>query len=306
MQELVDLLEKGLNSSDLQSILIEMARRRSESVQPSGILKEFRENRFLKPSEISQAAFNRIDRLAYRILGNDFSPIELSPVAPFGSCSSVTNLSQNLVISTIRHSEVLADPTNAMAIEASIRRKALLEKDPKSVQEINLCSSHRLIRAQSFGNEKFTAHFRVFALVTAGKDTGHFRFEISQLEEHIRFYLELCKQLGILEDSELRISDFSGKFDQSLLDPGLNHLKTSYPEVEIIWDNERTEARHYYNPVAFRIRFHDNEGNEWDLADGGSNDWTQIYLNNKKERLLSSAIGTELLLKVFPYIRVPD
>ena len=302
VKESVNLLGGGLNSSDYQSVLLEIARLRSIKTKPSGIMREFGTNRFLKPSDIPQAVFNRTDRMAYECLPDVFNSIELSPLAPFGSCSSVSNLSQNLVISTVRHSEVVADPTNLLAIEAAYRRKTLLDNDPKSTGLVKLCSSHRLVRGQSFGtgNGKFTAHFRVFSLLTAGRDEGHSGFELGQVEEHIGFYLDFCSRLGILQGAELSISDFSGSFDTGLFDPVFRRLETRHPEVKFISDNERKEARNYYSPLAFRIRFFDDNGQAWDLVDGGLTDWTQIYLNNRKERMLGSAIGTELLLRVYP------
>lgn len=302
VSELLDLLGEGLNSSDLQSILIEASRRRSLNKKPSEILKEFRDNRFLKPCDIPQVAFNRFDRQAYELLPDDFISIELSPVAPFGSCSSVTELSQNLLISTVRHSEVIADPTNVLAIEAAHRRKALLDKGPETSEPVKLCTSHRLIRAQSFYNEKFTAHFRVFSLITAGRDTGHSEFELYHMEEHIRFYLDLCRQLDILEKAEVRISDFSGRLPSSLLENVFERLRNSFEGVKYMLDNNRIEARNYYAPLAFRIRFYDSNQQGWDVVDGGFTNWTQLFLNNKKERLLTSAIGTELLFRIFPQV----
>ena len=35
------------------------------------------------------------------------------------------------------------------------------------------------------------------------------------------------------------------------------------------------------------------------LADGGFVDWTQTFLADRKERLMTSAIGTELLCRMF-------
>jgi hypothetical protein len=52
----------------------------------------------------------------------------------------------------------------------------------------------------------------------------------------------------------------------------------------------------------FRIRFRDADSRTWDLVDGGFTDWTQLLLTSRKERFLSSAIGSELLLRVFPGI----
>ncbi|MDQ5937177.1 MAG: hypothetical protein QG574_4536, partial [Cyanobacteriota bacterium erpe_2018_sw_21hr_WHONDRS-SW48-000092_B_bin.40] len=35
------------------------------------------------------------------------------------------------------------------------------------------------------------------------------------------------------------------------------------------------------------------------LADGGFVDWTQLLLGDTKERLMTSAIGTELICRLF-------
>jgi hypothetical protein len=39
------------------------------------------------------------------------------------------------------------------------------------------------------------------------------------------------------------------------------------------------------------------DGGEWEIADGGFVDWTQRLLENKKERLLISGFGLEMLVK---------
>jgi hypothetical protein len=156
------------------------------------------------------------------------------------------------------------------------------------------------LRAQSFEEEKFSAHFRVFALVSAGRDTGNFAFELAQLEEHIWFYLTLCTKLNILREAEVHVSDFTGKFSTSLLEEMFGRLGESFKEVGFLLSPDRAEARNYYSPLAFRIRFSDQEGRTWDLIDGGFTNWTQLLLNNRKERFLSSAIGSELLFRIFP------
>jgi hypothetical protein len=271
---------------------------------PSSVLREYRSSRFLKPSEIPQQDFIRLDKLAYDCLPGDFISMEFSPVAPLGSFSTISNLSQNLAISTVRHSEVVSDPTPLMALEAAVRRKEVLEKEPKSPRKVKLSTSHRILRGQAFENDKFTAHFRVFALVTAGRDEGRYGFEIASLEEHIRYYLDLCGRLGILNGAEVSLSDFTGKIDPRLLEGILERLRDTQGDVKYAIDKRRTQARTYYKPLAFRIRFRDDKGRQWDLVDGGFTDWTQVFLNNRKERLLTSAIGSELLMKVFPGVIV--
>ena len=293
-------LSENMSNSDLQSLLIKVYRSRALGRSPSMVLEDYRKSRFTRPSEIPQVVFNRLDTLAFSMLPGEWHSVELSPVTPLGTCTSLSNLSQNRMLSTIRNSEVVADPTSTLALRAAILRKECLEADARSTQTIQCCSSHRLLRAQAFGEDKFSAHFRVFSLVSAGRDTGNFTFEIIHLEKHIRFYLELCSMLKILESAEVHLSDFSGTFDTVLLDELFGRLVTSFPGAGFIQVNDRTEARNYYSPLAFRIRFTDPEGSTWDLVDGGFTNWTQLLLNNRKERFLSSAIGSELLFRVFP------
>jgi len=300
MKKLLLLLTEKLSNSDMQSLLIETFRNRSLNTTPSKVLNDYRDSRFYSPSEIPQDVFNRFDLLAYSLLSGDWHSLDLSPVTPLGTCTSISNLSQNRMLSTIRNSEVVADPTNTMALKAALMRKECLDNNAKSAQIINCCSSHRLLRAQSFEEEKFSAHFRVFALVSAGRDTGNFTLEMVQLEEHIRFYLSLCSKLNIITEAEVHVSDFTGKFSTSLLEEMFARLGESFNEVGFLLDPDRVEARNYYTPLAFRIRFMDQEGRTWDLVDGGFTNWTQLLLNSRKERFLSSAIGSELLFRVFP------
>jgi hypothetical protein len=266
------------------------------------VLAEFRDSRFYKPSEFSQSVFNRFDLLARGLLPDHWHSLELSSVTPLGTCTSISKLSQNRMLSTIRNAEVVADSTSTLALVAALKRKENLDGDAKSTQTIHCCTSHRLLRAQLFGEEKFSAHFRVFSLVSAGRDTGNFEFEMDHLEEHIRFYLDLCTNLNILEVTEVHVSDFSGTFKTHLIEERFERLKTRFREARFMLVPERSEARNYYAPLAFRIRFRDEQGSTWDIVDGGFSDWTQLLLNNRKERFLSSAIGSELLLRVFPGI----
>jgi hypothetical protein len=300
MKELFHLLTEKLSNADLQSLLIETFRMRSRNTTPSKVLNEYRNNRFYGPSEFPQAILNRFDVLAFSLLSGDWHSLDLSPVTPLGTCTSISNLSQNRMLSTIRNSEVVADSTNTMALKAALMRKECLDGNAKSTQTIHCCSSHRLLRTQDFEEKKFSAHFRVFALVSAGRDTGHFSFEMTQIEEHLRFYLTLCKKLNLLRETEVHVSDFSGEFSITLIEEMFGKLGESFNEVGFFLDPNRAEARNYYAPLAFRIRFRDMEGRTWDMVDGGFTNWTQLLLNSRKERFLSSAIGSELLFRVYP------
>ncbi len=49
----------------------------------------------------------------------------------------------------------------------------------------------------------------------------------------------------------------------------------------------------YYSGMRFNLFATTDEGEELFLVDGGPTDWTQKLLQNKKERLMTSGMGTE-------------
>ena len=156
------LLTEKLSNSDLQSLLIETFRMQipeKQLLQRSSM--NIRNNRFYGPSEFPQAILNRFDVLAFSLLSGDWQSLDLSPVTPLGTCTSISNLSQNRMLSTIRNSEVVADSTNTMALKAALMRKEYLDGNAKSTQTINCCSSHRLLRTQDF-EEKNSVPIFVF------------------------------------------------------------------------------------------------------------------------------------------------
>jgi len=119
MKELFLILTEKLSNSDMQSLLIEAFRERSLNTSPARVLNEYRDNRFYKPSEFPQTLLNRFDVFAYSLLSGDWHSLDLSPVTPLGTCTSISNLSQNRMLSTIRNSELVADSTNTMALKAA-------------------------------------------------------------------------------------------------------------------------------------------------------------------------------------------
>ena len=56
--------------------------------------------------------------------------VELSPVSPLGTINVLSGVHQNRVVATDRNTEVVADSTNSLALEAALRRRAKLRADP--------------------------------------------------------------------------------------------------------------------------------------------------------------------------------
>lgn len=232
------------------------------------------------------------------MLPEDFEVIELSPVCPLGTNSVVATVDQNKVVSTVRNTEVCSDATNVLALECA-RRKRL---NPE-VELVKLCSSHRVVRAQAFDNPNFTAHFRLLGLCTAGRDTGSYEFETTALEEHIGFYLRLfqdARNTGYsCSEPEVFLTAFDESRHDTLKEKVCAPLTARYPDVAFGFNPERQQGRGYYEGAAFEIRLRNTAGESLQITDGGFPNWTQQFLNNRKERLLVSGMGSEIFVALF-------
>ena len=300
--DLVNILSDQLTPSELQSLMLAVYNQQAQQVSLKKLFEEYLSSRFVAPSEIPQSQYIKFDSIAIKNLPAYYETLDISPVSPMGSCSAMTNLSQNRIITTCRSNEVIADSTNYLALECVKRRKINLQTDPKSTVPIRLATSHRLIRGQAFTGEKFTAHFRVFSLCSAGRDTGHMKFETTHLKEHIGFYLLLFKKLLSIPgdaDVEVFLTDYSKKHVDQLWKEVAQPLSKKYSNIQVSFDQHREAAKNYYGDICFRINLTGKTGESYDLVDGGFTNWTQKMISNDKERLLTSGLGTELLLKTF-------
>jgi len=194
--KLLKVLTQKISMRDLQSLLLNVYRDRVDQIRIYDVIRQYQENRFVQPCDISQKEFLMLDHLAYSILPEEFVPIELSPVNPLGLNKVLTKISQNTILSTVRNIEVIADVGTALTLEY-MRRRELLTGALKGNVSINLCASQRVIRLQQFTKESgFTPHFRILALCTGGKDTGYESFKIETVTKHIAFYLDLLRLLN--------------------------------------------------------------------------------------------------------------
>ena len=184
-----------LEPTDLQSLLLHVFEECGKKVVPSTLLRAAQSNRFVCIAPLDQRAVLAFDCAAYDSAPCTYRGIELSPVTPLGTNSSLTNVNQKNVLSTIRNTEVVADPTTALALYCALERKRQRTLG-KTRDRVQICSSHRMLRTQVFEESlEFTPHFRAFAMAVAGKDEGSEVFETDCLLEHIRTYLKLMVML---------------------------------------------------------------------------------------------------------------
>ena len=299
--ELIEVLTERISMTDLQSLLLEIYKRRAAKLSAPAVLKQYQENRFVQPANISPQRCIELDQLAYSLLPVEFEPVELSPVSPLGTCSVLGTVDQNNILATIRNTEVCSDSTNVLALECATRRKRAREQ--KALRDIKLCASHRLVRGQLFKGPGMVQHFRVFSLCTAGTDRGNCVFEIEALFDQIDFYIRLLLEsrrvgfrVGLIR---VTITPFADGQGEILEQEVTRKLAGKHPEVTFEFDQERQSGRGYYVWAGFHVMATDSGNKEWFLVDGGFTNWTQLLLSNRKERLLISGLGTERLLAYF-------
>jgi hypothetical protein len=76
-------------------------------------------------------------------------------------------------------------------------------------------------------------------------------------------------------------------------------LAAKHEAVCFRFNMHRLNGLAYYSGPCFQIAAHNSRGDSYSIADGGFVDWTRRMLLDEKERLLTSAIGIELLCRMF-------
>jgi len=294
--EALDGLARRLAPSDLHSLLLYVFRERSARRTPAELLAQYVRSPAVRSSDVEPRVLLEIERMAFESAAQ-FEALELAPVAPLGLNRVLGHIDQNNCLATVRGTEVLADPTTLAALECARRRQA------GETGVIRLCSRSRLPRLQPLTSPEFRPHFGLFSLVSAGRDRGSFDFEIEHLHEHLAVHLRLLEKLKAcgapIAQVEVAIADTAR--DQRRLQRAssevLPALASAFTGVELRIDPSREHGRNYYTGLCLCIDVSTTDGRRMNLADGGFTDWTQRLLSNRKERLLVSAIGIEIVAR---------
>jgi hypothetical protein len=347
-----------LPGSDLQSLLMHVLRTRALQASPAAVLGNA-EKPLFAPSAADGRLLHRLDSVALRVAAA-FEAVDLSPVEPLGTNAALGGIDPNNLLGALRGAEVLGDPTVALALAAASRRRP---QQARAGEPVRLCATHRCVRLQPVDVPGFTQHFRLFVLVTAGRDTGEHRFEAEALSDHLATWLRIARALRedgfCIDGAEVEISDTTaaaavcealgasaseiratarahreGAARAALEARGIRlpspapdpfrdlgdlasavpsdarlrldraraavapRIASEFPEVPVRLDLGRLEGLRYYEGLCFRIRLLGPPG-ALAVIDGGFTGWTQALLADRKERLLTSGMGSELCCKMY-------
>ncbi len=283
-RETLELLSSGLAGSELHSVLLEVARRRALARDAADVLAQYRNDALCRPAALDQRASTAMDARLFEA-AERYEAIELSPVAPLGTCSTVALTDQHRVLSTLRTSEVVSDPTNVLALECALRLRA------NPTARVHLATSQRVVRAQPVPNVPgYAPHFRIFVLASGGAEAKDHAFTVDTVVDQVRTFqraLDRLEQQGYV---------FGRRRFDVLATPARAALGDRIADA--LGDrSSRKLLEHPYYSAGLRVIqwVTAPDGAEIPLVDGGTFDWLAKLTSNRRAVFTASGGGTQLI-----------
>jgi hypothetical protein len=268
-------------------MLLEVMRRRAGARTPADVLAQYQRDRFTCPAATDQRASVAID--GHLLDGAEgFEALELSPVAPLGVCSTMAPTDQHRVLSALRGTEVVSDPTNVLALECATRMRW-------AAGAVHLATSQRVIRTQP--PPKFpgaSQHFRLFALGSGGVEAKDHAFTVETIARHVR---ALTAGLDRLEQHGYA---FGARRVDVLATPeraALGDRVAAALGGDAGLATARKPLAHAYYSGGLRYMYWVTapDGAEVPLGDGGAFDWLARLLSNRRAVYVASGLGAQLV-----------
>ena len=289
----LDLLADELAGADLTTLLLEAYQRRARRLTPADVLRRYRADRFVAPGQVGAAELGRAeDAMLAAARPAGFDVLALAPVLPLGAHWVMGGVDPRNVVATIRGTEVAADPTNGLALEAAARRHGLLNAEPRSARPVRLVAAQRVTRAQLISGPVSFAHFQLLGMVTAGRDTGDRRFERAHLAEHLKVAAHGLAVAG-LRQIKIAVTCLDEPSRQVFAD--VAGELAGLAGVQVVADQDRQSGRAYYRGICFKVYGARGDGEPLEIGDGGFVNWTARLLGNRKERQIISGFGLDRL-----------
>lgn len=277
-------LAAQLSGSELQSVLLEVVGRRAAARSPAEVLAQYERDGFCRPAEVDLRASVAID--GHLLAAADgFEAIELSPVAPLAACSSMALTTQHRVLSALRATELVADPTNVLALACAARLRG-------GGAPVHLATSHRVVRAQPVPKlPGYAPHFRIFVLASGGIETKDHAFTITALERHIRTMLAALRRL---EDHGYA---FGARHVDLLATPERAALadRIAVALGDVTVHRKPLEHRYYSGGLRYQLWVTAPDGARLPLIDGGAFDWLARLTSNRRAIYIASGGGSQLI-----------
>jgi hypothetical protein len=279
-----DRLATHLSGSELSSVLLEVMQHRATARTPAEVLAQYQRDPFCRPAATDLRTALDVDRHLLAAAA-DFEPIELSPVAPLATCSSVAPTAQHRVLSALRSTEVVSDPTNVLALECAHRMRT-------APAPIHLATCQRVIRAQPVPKlPGYAAHFRIFVLASCGIETVDHAFTAATLTHHIR------TMLAALDRLEQHGYTFGERRIDLLATPARAALADRIAAALAPTPVQRKPLEHPYYSAGLRYMLWVTapDGTALPLGDGGAFDWLAKLTSNRRAVYIASGAGAQMI-----------
>jgi hypothetical protein len=269
-----------LTGSELQSVLLETLRERAKRT-PADVLAQYERDRFVSPAQTDQRESVAID--AHLLAAADgFDAIELSPVTPLGTSSSMGPTDQNRVLSALRTTEVVSDPTNVLALEIASRMR-------RSTGPVHFATSQRVVRAQPVPKlPGYAQHFRIFVLASGGIETRDHGFTVETMVTHVR---TLQAALDRLEQHGYAF----GKRRIEILATPERAVLGDRIAATVGGERKLLEHAYYSGGLRYMLWVTAPDGSEIPLGDGGTFDWLAKLASNRRAVFVASGMGAQLV-----------
>jgi hypothetical protein len=281
-------LATELTGSELQSVLLDVMQRRAKARAPADVLAQYQRDPFCAPTAVDQRTSVAVDGHLLAA-AEGFDAIELSPVAPLGTCSTVALTDQNRVLSALRSTEIVSDPTNVLALESAVRLRA----DPTT--PVHFATSQRVIRAQPVPKlPGYSSHFRIFVLASGGIETKDHAFSVETLTRHVQ------TMLGSLHVLEQHGFAFGERRVDILATPERARLGDRIAEaLGPVASRKPLDHAYYSGGLRYMLWVTAPDGAQVPLADGGAFDWLTKLLSNRRAVFVASGAGAQLVALKF-------
>ena len=274
-------LTERLGGSELQSLLLEVMARRAAARTPADVLAQFKRDRFVQVSVVDLRESLAIDT-SLLAAAEGFEAIELSPVTPLGTCSTMGPTHQHRTLSALRGTEVVSDPTNVMALVCAERLQG-------GASEVQLATAMRVVRAQPAPKGPgYSQHFRIFALASAGRETEQHGWTVAALVRHVQ---TMQRALDRLEQHGYA---FGARRVDVLARPDREEpAKRVAAQLGAVL---KPLAQPYYSGgIRTMLWVTAPDGEEVPLADGGAFDWLPKLTSNRRHAFIASGAGAQLI-----------
>jgi hypothetical protein len=283
----------ALPGTTLQSLMLEALRARARTRRPADVLAQYRRDRFVTPARIDQRESVAID--GHLLAAADgFDTIELSPVTPLATSSSVAPTDQNRVLSALRGTEVVSDPTNVLALECASRMR------DGAPGPHHIATSQRVVRAQPVPKlPGYAQHFRIFVLASGGVETGDHAFTVDAVVRHVETLHAAFDRL------ERHGYAFGARRVDILATP---ERATLGDRIAARVGGARKPLEHvYYNcGLRYMLWVTTPDGTEIPIGDGGTFDWLARLTSNQRAVFVASGMGAQLVAILFNASRTSD